>query len=101
MTSIGPSSGPYKPNDKQTEHSLPAFIPTKCFGNQVPRNSVSRFISTISWPRGGQTRLTLPNDHLQYALTWFGLAATLLVVSTVSAWRRFHKPQESRASSQA
>jgi surfeit locus 1 family protein len=32
------------------------------------------------WPRGGQTRIDLPNDHLQYALTWFLLAAALLVV---------------------
>jgi surfeit locus 1 family protein len=28
-------------------------------------------------PRGGQTRIELRNDHLQYALTWFGLAIVL------------------------
>lgn len=32
------------------------------------------------WPQGGQTPLTLRNQHLEYALTWFGLAATLLGV---------------------
>ncbi len=32
------------------------------------------------WPRGGQTRLSLPNNHLQYAITWFGLAAALIVI---------------------
>lgn len=32
------------------------------------------------WPRGGQTVVTLRNDHLQYALTWFLLAASLAVV---------------------
>ena len=32
------------------------------------------------WPRGGQTRVDIPNDHLQYALTWFLLAAALLAV---------------------
>ncbi len=32
------------------------------------------------WPRGGQTIVDLPNDHLQYAITWFLLAAGLLVV---------------------
>jgi len=32
------------------------------------------------WPRGGQTLVNLPNDHLQYALTWFLLAAALLFV---------------------
>jgi surfeit locus 1 family protein len=32
------------------------------------------------WPRGGLTRVSLPNHHLQYALTWFSLAVALLVV---------------------
>lgn len=32
------------------------------------------------WPKGGQTVVDLPNNHLQYAITWFGLALGLLVV---------------------
>jgi surfeit locus 1 family protein len=32
------------------------------------------------WPKGGVTRLTLPNDHLQYAITWFSLAVALIVI---------------------
>jgi surfeit locus 1 family protein len=32
------------------------------------------------WPRGGLTRVTLPNHHLQYALTWFSLAVALLLI---------------------
>ncbi|HWD59771.1 MAG TPA: SURF1 family protein [Stellaceae bacterium] len=32
------------------------------------------------WPKGGVTRLDLPNDHLQYALTWFSLAVALSVI---------------------
>lgn len=40
------------------------------------------------WPKGGQTRLALPNDHLHYALTWFGLALTLVGVFAGFAWRR-------------
>jgi surfeit locus 1 family protein len=32
------------------------------------------------WPKGGITRLDLPNSHLQYALTWFALAIALLVI---------------------
>jgi surfeit locus 1 family protein len=39
------------------------------------------------WPRGGVTQLDLPNNHLSYAFTWYGLAAVLLVVS-VLAFRR-------------
>jgi surfeit locus 1 family protein len=32
------------------------------------------------WPKGGVTRLDLPNDHLQYAITWFSLAIALVVI---------------------
>ena len=32
------------------------------------------------WPKGGVTRLDLPNDHLQYAITWFSLAIALIVI---------------------
>jgi surfeit locus 1 family protein len=32
------------------------------------------------WPEGGQTRLALPNNHLQYAITWFLMAGALLVI---------------------
>lgn len=39
------------------------------------------------WPKGGVTQLDLPNNHLSYALTWYGLAVVLLVVS-VLAFRR-------------
>ena len=31
-------------------------------------------------PRGGTTRLAFRNAHLGYALTWYGLAAGLVVV---------------------
>ncbi len=30
-------------------------------------------------PLGGQTRLDIPNNHLQYAITWYSLAAILAV----------------------
>lgn len=39
------------------------------------------------WPKGGVTQLDLPNNHLSYAFTWYGLAAVLVVVS-VLAFRR-------------
>lgn len=35
------------------------------------------------WPRGGTTRLRLPNDHLQYALTWYLLAVALAAIYVV------------------
>jgi surfeit locus 1 family protein len=44
------------------------------------------------WPKGGQTRLDLPNNHLQYAFTWFGIALTLIGVFATFAWRRLNPP---------
>ncbi len=38
------------------------------------------------WPQGGVTPLSLPNDHLQYAITWFLLAAALVVIYVVYHW---------------
>lgn len=43
------------------------------------------------WPEGGQTRLELPNNHLQYAITWFLLAGAVVVIYLVyvrGAYRR-------------
>ncbi|MEA2758577.1 MAG: surfeit locus 1 family protein [Methylobacteriaceae bacterium] len=39
-------------------------------------------------PRGGTTVIAFPNSHLAYALTWFGLAATLAGVFVAWAWSR-------------
>ncbi len=38
------------------------------------------------WPKGGVTPIDLPNDHLQYAMTWFALAVAAVAVYVV--WRR-------------
>jgi len=32
------------------------------------------------WPKGGQTVVNLPNNHLQYAITWYLMALGLLAV---------------------
>jgi surfeit locus 1 family protein len=39
-------------------------------------------------PLGGQTRIRLANDHLQYALTWFALALVLAGVFGAYAVKR-------------
>ncbi|HEU0154573.1 MAG TPA: SURF1 family protein [Stellaceae bacterium] len=44
------------------------------------------------WPKGGTTRLELPNNHLQYALTWFSLAVALIVIY-VTYHRRHPRPE--------
>lgn len=38
-------------------------------------------------PRGGVTMIDLPNNHLGYAVTWYGLAAALAGVFAVLWWR--------------
>ena len=36
------------------------------------------------WPKGGAGAAPLPNDHLQYAITWFALAAAAAVIYVLS-----------------
>lgn len=43
------------------------------------------------WPKGGQTRLKITNNHLQYALTWFGLAICLAAVYGVYVWGAYRE----------
>lgn len=39
-------------------------------------------------PRGGVTQIDLPNSHLQYAVTWYGLAFALALVCAFAYVRR-------------
>lgn len=39
------------------------------------------------WPQGGVTLFDLPNNHLQYAITWYGLAAALALVAGFAYFR--------------
>ncbi len=48
-----------------------------------------------SWPQGGITRLELPNNHLQYAITWFSLAIALVVIYVIYL-RGLDRPPEQR-----
>ncbi len=41
-------------------------------------------------PQGGETRLVFPNRHLEYTVTWFGLALTLMAVFIVFAQKQLH-----------
>jgi len=40
------------------------------------------------WPVGQQWRVDLPNNHLQYAITWYALAVALAVIYVVYHRRR-------------
>lgn len=37
-------------------------------------------VDGMPWPKGGTTRVDFRNSHLEYALTWFGLAGALFAV---------------------
>ena len=66
--------------DRARARALPALRPSSSTPGPAPTPG--------GWPRAAQTRLAIPNDHLEYALTWFGLALTLAGVFGAFAWRR-------------
>lgn len=47
-------------------------------------------------PVGGITILEQPNNHLQYAGTWFALAAVLLVVTVIFVLRQTRSPRKNQ-----
>lgn len=46
------------------------------------------------WPKGGVTLVDLPNRHLEYAITWYGLAGTLLAVYAAFVVARLRRDRE-------
>jgi surfeit locus 1 family protein len=42
-------------------------------------------------PQGGETRVTFSNNHLQYVVTWFGLALALLAVFAAFAHKEWQR----------
>ncbi len=47
-------------------------------------------------PRAGRVQPNLPNNHLQYAITWYGLAAVLAVLFAIWAWGRRREERAAR-----
>jgi surfeit locus 1 family protein len=90
------SRNPFTPAD-DIAHRLwftrdPASIATAFGLDRVAPFTIDQDASPIpgGLPQGGETVLSLPNSHLSYALTWFGLALALLGVYGVFAWRVRH-----------
>lgn len=67
----------------RTSAGLPAAtdLPFAIDADAVPANPGG-------WPKGGTTIINLPNRHLEYALTWYGLAAALMVIYATFAFGR-------------
>lgn len=59
---------------------------TKLMGKDEGREFVPFFVDANDapvpggWPEGGTTIIAFPNSHLQYAVTWYGLALALFGV---------------------
>jgi surfeit locus 1 family protein len=56
---------------REASNTLPFFL------DEQPSDGAA---SAAAWPRSGVTRLDLPNRHLEYAVTWYGLAGALIAV---------------------
>ena len=50
-------------------------------------------------PQGGTTIIEFPNNHLGYAITWFGLAAALAAVFAAYAWTRLRRQSDGGSNS--
>ena len=77
-------AGTFRPLDSPEKNQWyvrdPALFATNA-GLDAPSYYIDSFaIEGVDWPKGGTTRLDFNNRHFEYALTWFGLAATLLGV---------------------
>jgi surfeit locus 1 family protein len=65
----------------------------------LPRDLVAPYIIDARFdpglpggvPQGGETIVSFPNNHLQYAVTWFGLAAVLAGVFVAFAVKRLRE----------
>lgn len=67
--------------EKLAVMKLEAYAPFSVDADAEPANPGG-------WPKGGTTEVRLFNSHLQYVVTWYGLALTLIGVFAVFARQR-------------
>jgi surfeit locus 1 family protein len=86
-----PAAGRYFSRDPAviaTQFGLAQAAPFSIDADDVPMPG--------GWPKGGTTEIAIPNNHLSYAFTWFGLAFGLFGVFIAFAW---HKRNEVKKAS--
>ena len=82
------SSGP----PSQLEFSarrLEAYAPFSIDAEAAPANPGG-------YPKGGTTEFNIPNSHLQYVVTWYGIALTLIGVFAAFAHQRLQSLKDER-----
>lgn len=68
------------------EQDLNQVFPMFLYGDKSPVKGV--------YPIGGRSRVDLINNHLDYAMTWYGLAIVLLVIYFIFNVRKSARPEE-------
>jgi surfeit locus 1 family protein len=88
--------GTFTPNDEPTKNLYFTIDPVT-LASALKLDKAASFIvdadrmaGSAPWPDGGHTIVTLVNNHLQYALTWFALAFGLMGVFFVFARKRLN-----------
>ena len=87
-----PKGGFLRTNDPSADHwysrDVAAIAAKRKLGQAAPYFVDADARSEPGSPRGGLTVIAFPNNHLQYALTWFAMAAVLAFMSLRVALRR-------------
>ncbi len=77
------------PPDKLALMKIEAYAPFSIDAEAEPGNPGG-------WPKGGTTQFNIPNRHLEYVVTWYGLALTLIVVFVLFARQRLAATESKR-----
>jgi surfeit locus 1 family protein len=74
--------------DRWYSRDVTAIAASRGLGNVAPYFiDADASVDRSKLPIGGLTVITFPNNHLIYALTWFGLAAMLVARCVHAEWR--------------
>jgi surfeit locus 1 family protein len=73
--------------DRWYSRDVAAIAAKRELGKVAPYFVDADAVTSPGWPRGGLTVIAFPNNHLQYALTWFAMAAGLAIAAGWLAFR--------------
>ncbi|WP_343046888.1 SURF1 family protein [Sphingomonas chungangi] len=77
--------------DRWYSRDVAAIAAKRRIGPAAPYFIDADAATSPGWPRGGLTVIRFPNNHLQYALTWFAMAAAL---AGAVGWMALRPPKD-------